>query len=54
MVMMIGPRAGVIRSASAPAAQSPGDRDGGAKASEVVAAPPTGPRFGAPLVPGKP
>jgi translation initiation factor IF-3 len=48
MVMMIGPRAGVIRSASAPAVPSlgRGDQDG-PKTTEVPVPPPTGPRFGA-------
>jgi translation initiation factor IF-3 len=48
MVMMIGPRAGVIRSAGAPAVPSlgRGDQDG-PKTTEVPVPPPTGPRFGA-------
>jgi translation initiation factor IF-3 len=58
MVMIIGPRAGVIRPASVPGAAAPtpgqGDQEGGAKASEPAAAPPIGPRFGAPPTPQKP
>jgi translation initiation factor IF-3 len=56
MVMMIGPRAGVIRPAHAPAASSPGqsDQEGGSRASEPPAAPSAAPRFGAPQAPGKP
>jgi translation initiation factor IF-3 len=57
MVMIIGPRAGVIRPASAPGAAAPsagqGEQDGGAKASVPPAAPPIGPRFGAPTTPQK-
>jgi translation initiation factor IF-3 len=49
MVMIIGPRAGVIRPAPGTAAPSPGqgEPEGGAKASVPPAAPPIGPRFGA-------
>jgi len=51
MVMIIGPRAGVIRPASAPGAAAPspgqGEPEGAAKASMPPAAPPIGPRFGA-------
>ena len=49
MVMIIGPRAGVIRPASGATAPSPGqgEQEGGAKASVPPAAPPIGPRFGA-------
>jgi translation initiation factor IF-3 len=56
MVMMIGPRAGVIRPAHAPAAPSPGpgDQEGGFKPSEGAEAPSIGPRFGAPHGPDKP
>jgi hypothetical protein len=53
MVMMIGPRAGVIRPASASGASTSGqgDQDGGSR--ETPAAPATGPRFGAPVAPQK-
>ena len=55
MVMMIGPRAGVIRPASATAAPSgQGDQEGASKASEVPEVPATGPRFGAPQASNKP
>ena len=51
MVMIIGPRAGVIRPASASgaavSASTPGDQAGGGKASVPAAAPAIGPRFGA-------
>lgn len=60
MVMIIGPRAGVIRPASPPGPTAPpagrpaDDQEGGSKASEVPEAPPTGPRFAAPQAPEKP
>jgi translation initiation factor IF-3 len=52
MVMIIGPRAGVIRpaSSSGPTASPsrPGDQENGPNASDAPAAPSSGPRFGAP------
>ena len=47
MVMIIGPRAGVIRPAGASGAPAQGDQTGGAKASVPPATPAIGPRFGA-------
>jgi hypothetical protein len=52
MVMIIGPRAGVIRpaSSSGPTASPsrPGDQENGPNASDAPAPPSSGPRFGAP------
>jgi translation initiation factor IF-3 len=59
MVMIIGPRSGVIRAASAPAPSGPtfgrpAGEDDVANVSEAPKAAPSGPRFGAPTTPPKP
>jgi translation initiation factor IF-3 len=58
MVMIIGPRAGVIRPAIAPGAAAPsprpGDHESGSKPSDAPTAPSGAPRFGAASGPQKP